>query len=366
MSSMEASQSLTLEDRNLLYTSQLQTRLANWMADLPPQLYNAPLRNLAIPGTHDSASFYIDRTSEISPGETGVIKLLNGLLRLIDDAIDNSNPWFGNFLEQVGKNVVYNWSVTQGLCFTEQLNNGVRYFDFRVAWKKVDKSDLFYFVHGLHGSQVEAPMQEIADWLASHPKEVVLLDFTHLFMGDKKKEPDKVVSRHRQLIDIVENKFGSMLCPPSDNVTLANLWEKQHQVIVFNSNYSDEVSKDHSWLWSEAQIVSPWPNEIEPKDGKIVKETVKRLIGFLNQEKKRDQNKFYVSQAILTPDTKTIVGNLSLKDFLANPDMPLMPEILKWLKGKRSESKSKGVNIVIADFVDLEFILDVIKLNYPA
>ncbi|CAH1243756.1 PLCXD3 [Branchiostoma lanceolatum] len=341
---MAADPSTWSDVRDLPYTSCLHTRLANWMADLPPNLYNAPLRNLAIPGTHDSASFYLDKTSDLSPGEDPKIKsIIDALAKL------------GQPFEQIGKDVVYNWAVTQNLCFTEQLNNGVRYFDLRVAMGKTDNS--LYFVHGLYGSKVQSTLLEIAQWLISHPKEVVLLDFQHLYSIDGTQIDYSTLKR---LIAILKETFSSKLCPPSIvpnpvDVTLANLWDNQHQVIArVLYSYKNEMQQKSAEriLWGSNVIDSPWRNTPD----------INTLMKFLDKQV-RDESKFFVSQAILTPDTDTIEGNLfgSLKSVLATP---VMPHILKWLNGKWSGSDHHGVNIVIADFVDRDFLLAVIVLNY--
>ncbi|XP_019632600.1 PREDICTED: PI-PLC X domain-containing protein 3-like [Branchiostoma belcheri] len=340
MSSMATDKSSEMDEckRNLLYLSKLDTRLGNWMGDLPPRLYNAPLKNLAIPGTHDSASVYLDITSDISPGEIKTIKdIIDSLAKI---------PSLG--LEQIGKDVVYNWAVTQGSDFTEQLENGVRYFDLRVATGKSDSS--LYFVHGLYGSKVESGLREIAEWLHSHPKEVVLLDFQHLYFGEKPQDEN--------MITILKNTFGSMLCPKAIkgnavDVTLANLWDNRYQVIVF---YANEVAvTGHDILWTDkTYIYSPWANTPD----------ISILINTFLDNESRKGSKFFVSQAILSPDTATILFHLcgNLKGKLA---IPAMPKILHWLEGKKAGYGSSGLNIVIADFVDREFAQTVIKLNYP-
>ncbi|XP_078596087.1 PI-PLC X domain-containing protein 3-like isoform X1 [Branchiostoma floridae x Branchiostoma japonicum] len=321
MSNMAADRSPGLDDG---VAGDLHTRFANWMADLPPNLHTAPLKDLAIPGTHDSFSFFLDKTSDISPGEPPEIKAAVMIMG------------------QAGKDLVYRWSVTQDICFMEQLNDGVRYFDFRVAGRKSDSS--LYFVHGLYGSKVESALLEIAQYLNTHPKEVVLLDFNHFY--------SMVDFHHERLIAILKEMFGPKLCPRMDpaDVTLATLWDRGQQVIVF---YHNSVADRHINLWTGEAIVAPWANTPE----------ITALVEFLNTEV-REESKFYVSQGVLTPTAGTILGNLngSLKDVLATP---VMPHILKWLNGRRPGSGSQGVNIIIADFVDLaEFLPAVINLNY--
>eukprot|EP00795_Rhopilema_esculentum_P005584 gene5584-10785_t len=107
----------------------LELDLENWMAQLPTNLQCVPVNKLAIPGSHDSGAFYLDKTSKIAPDES---KAITTLVRI-----------FG----QCAKNIVYKWSITQTLSLHQQLANGVRYFDLRVAYE--DASKEYCFVHGL-------------------------------------------------------------------------------------------------------------------------------------------------------------------------------------------------------------------------
>ncbi|KAI8509234.1 PI-PLC X domain-containing protein 2 [Branchiostoma belcheri] len=335
--------------RNELYLSKLDTRLDSWMGDLPPKLCKIPIRYLAIPGTHDSASFYLDKTSDISPGEDKKIR------EFIENKLAGI-PWLGPYLEQIGKNVVYNWAITQGFNFTEQLNNGVRYFDLRVATKNSDTFSPFYFVHGLYGMEMEKGLREIAHWLDGHPKEVVFLDFNHLFMDDS-----RLLGLNAILLGTFGGKLFPNLNPIAIDATLADVWGILSQVIVrvFYSNPDKEEQKkgktyvNGNMMWiGEGDIVSPWSN----------KPDIDEVIEFLNNHK-RDKSKFYVSQAVITPNEETILTHpcSTLKGVATDA----MPKILTWLEGKKSGSGDHGLNIVIADSVDRKFAEAVIKLNYP-
>lgn len=42
--------------------------LSQWMTNLPEPLTNIPINNLAIPGSHNSGSYYLDPSTPIAPG----------------------------------------------------------------------------------------------------------------------------------------------------------------------------------------------------------------------------------------------------------------------------------------------------------
>ena len=45
------------------------TDYKRWMTDLPVKLTTLPINQLAIPGTHDSGAYYLDKNSPINPSK---------------------------------------------------------------------------------------------------------------------------------------------------------------------------------------------------------------------------------------------------------------------------------------------------------
>ena len=277
-------------------------------------------------GSHDSFSYYLDETSEVAPGSP--------------DTVRNLVSVFGN----AAKKIVHNWSVTQSLTFKQQLDHGIRYFDLRVSNRH--KSQELYFVHGLFGNTVESGLREIEEWLQAHPKEVILIDFNHFF--NMTAEDHQILSV--QILQI----FGDKVCPMTDmeKCALNVLWDNQWQVIVLHCH--EPVTIDNPKLWPrDCHIASPWPNTTEPT----------KMVNILEAQMTRGRplGKFYVSQGILTPTGTTILQHIgrNLKDVLA----PVaMKNLLFFLKDKTVGPR--GVNIVIADFVELEeFVSKVLALN---
>ena len=244
----------------------------------------------------------------------------------------------------MAKKIVYKWSVTQSLTFTQQLDRGIRYFDLRVSTLK-GKAEL-YFVHGLYGAEVGACLCEIRSWLDKHPKEVVLLDFNHLYEMEN--------TDHEQLVATLLSVFDSKLCPVIDIETTALnvLWERGWQVLAF---YHHPVTVgDHPELWSGAYMPSVWPNVTEAP----------KMVNLLEAHftRGRPQGKFYVSQGVLTPTGTTVLQYISrsLQDVFA---LIAIKNVQHFMKDKGIGPK--GLNIVIADFVELgDFIPSVLALNH--
>jgi len=88
--------------------------LSRWMAQYKDLLDHRTLTNLAIPGGHNSATYYLDR----------------------DKPFAQNAPEFAvelaKWAPRVVRDITYNFGRCQTKNVTEQLHEGIRYFDFRV------------------------------------------------------------------------------------------------------------------------------------------------------------------------------------------------------------------------------------------
>nr|XP_056714161.1 PI-PLC X domain-containing protein 2 [Euleptes europaea] len=294
------------------------------MGSLPPALRDLPLSNLAIPGSHDSFSYWVDDKSPVGPDQAKTIKRLAKI--------------------PLVKKLMKKWSVTQNLTFKEQLEGGIRYFDLRVSSRPGEAGQEIYFIHGLFGIKVCDGLMEINTFLTHHPTEVVFLDFNHFYAMDN--------SHHVYLIGRIQEIFGSRLCTKEcvENVTLNYLWEKKQQVLIF---YHHPIYEEYPVLWQGSKMPAPWANTTN----------VHKLLQFLDTTlgERSKHGAFHVSQAILTPRVKTIARNLmrGLKNTLVHRNLP---RILEWVKSQKPGVM--GVNIITSDFVELvDFAASIIALN---
>ncbi|VEL20473.1 unnamed protein product [Protopolystoma xenopodis] len=151
--------------------------------------------------THNSSSYGIKWDSEFAP--------------------DLEAPPQVRRLGALAKFFMVNWTRTQNHTLLQQLIGGVRYFDFRVATGRHQKTtsdstkvlssvsketqqrsdqgqvllndsaslslpatDNLFFVHGLYANSIRTDLNEIKMFLQSHPREIVLLDFNHFYDMD--------------------------------------------------------------------------------------------------------------------------------------------------------------------------------------
>lgn len=255
----------------------------------------------------------------------------------------------------VTKKIMHRWSVCQTLPFSEQLRAGVRYFDLRLGYRgkadaKLDSEeqyhDAIYFVHGLFGLKLRTGLAEILRFLDEHPREVVLLHFQHFYNFKE--------DIHAHCKNLLVKTFSQKLCPSkahASELTVKQMWENNWQVVLIYQHPS--VSHEaQTLMWNgHSKIVSPWGNVSAPGS----------LVEFLRKAKNRHDKKFYVSQAVLTPDTSMIVKHCasSLKDCCAKK---ATRDVNRWLQSLTPGEH--GLNIFIVDFVEMgDFIQNVLRLN---
>lgn len=242
-----------------------------------------------------------------------------------------------------GRDVIHRWSVTQTLTVEQQLNSGIRYFDIRIS--RHTGSGKVCFIHGLHGADVIPCLEDMKKFLSNHPKEIVILDFNHLY--------EMEAGHHASLLQAITEIFGNKICPflNMECLSLEMLWESELQVIIL---YHNEAVSENPFFWSGSFIKSPYTNSTD----------ISHLLSFLDKHKKEndDSERFFCWQGILTPCAQTIISHFSgsLKDVLASK---LAPFFVTWVKNGKSINCKHG--IFIMDFVEMaDFISCVIDLNY--
>ena len=234
---------------------------------------------------------------------------------------------------------------TQHSDFGKMLDAGVRYFDCRVTDVNGEPS----FVHGNtdslfwpspeHLTLVEA-CDDIVEFVAKYPSEVIVLDFQHTWDATE----DKVIA-------ILEQKLGavaldkSLAAVPSE-VTLGQMreWGK-NVVIVYRTpekcEQKDFLYEREEYLQSEYNsgihsIPSIDKNKYEEKYPLLIAEWDKYIAG-------KSEGKLFVLQSQITAT-----------GWLAEAEAKFRPIANDWLAGlEKAENAEKlaAINIVMRDFV---------------
>ncbi|MHA1558900.1 MAG: hypothetical protein ACTSXG_03750 [Alphaproteobacteria bacterium] len=310
---------------------------ANWMQNLAQFIQDKSLKDIAIPGTHDSATSKLSSSSDIAKKED-VPKELDYLKFIGVGFIVNK--------------VIATWAKAQGDGIKKQLYSGIRYLDLRFSYR--DSKKTHYTVHGLYGDSVDNILKEIKDFTDDHPKEIIVIKID----GFNYMKSTKYGDTHQILIDKFKNTFGDKLVPDSYGpfVPVKRLWEEGRQVILIYFN--EEWAVKEPLLWSKNNTINDrWANAQKTSALK------QKLDSYLQQ---RPDDKFFVLQAQLTPDGGTIK-----KSFIPFSKSPgslkalakmVEKELLSWIDGWKSTYQQ---NIVITDFPSQQIIRKIIDLNIP-
>lgn len=303
------------------------TSYCDWMSQLPPDLHDIYLYNLAIPGSHDSMSYDLDINSSIVEPER--VKFLSKIYCV--------------------RKIVRKWAITQEESITKQLDAGVRYIDLRIARKKRDPDPTrLYFYHGLYTqTDVETVLKVINDWAERHPKEVLILAFSHFKGFDKKTEQQL----HSHLIRLILTLFGAKLFYKTEHPTLRRCWDKGRNVIV---SYDYPALADlHIEIWKD--IPYYYGNTM---DTRKVESTLRHVL-----ETYRPTYCLYVCGLNLTlpEDARILKYILRFCDNLPNVIHRGLPRLLRWVKQQAGRTP---MNIVASDLATRDdFVSTVVKLN---
>lgn len=232
--------------------------------------------------------------------------------------------------------------MTQNKNITGQVAGGIRYFDVRTSFDP-DRQD-FFAVHGLYGARTIGIMVELANYLLRHPKEVVILDFNHLYNFND--------SLHDEYMRQIKAVFsGGMLCQSTtaiDKLKLIDLWNRKCQVIAVY--HGGNPSKD---FWEGGTVQSPWPNTDS------LTSLFSDLDTFLSQ---RDMTSLFVTQGLRTPAPKDIIRHLfsTLRKEIGEPTTKAT---VLWVQNLQGDMKTK-LNIIEADVTsEFDFVKIIVSLN---
>lgn len=239
------------------------------------------------------------------------------------------------------------WARTQRISVTEQLYAGVRYFDIRLAISLPAKLGGARVLHALYGSCIEQLLLHINTFLNSHSKEIVILDFNHLYDFDN--------NEYVKFLTMVESVFGRKLCLRGEDITkisLVSMWQSGYQVIAISAA---ETATHHTpWIWDSSCILSPYAN-VNRND---------KLFKFLNRRirdhKRGPNNVFFVTQAILTVKWFDIFMH-PFSTLEKRYALKCTEEAISWIT---TFDEPSYFNIIICDFVDhFDFCNVVFSLN---
>merc|ERR1712166_391573 len=208
------------------------------MEHLDPLIGDMTLNQLANPGSHDSGTS--DLSSRISPDLDS--KGPDWLIKLIDKV---GSPLAGKFIRDIAQ--------TQILDLAGQLDNGIRFLDFRLCVNSTSAPKQWYVWHGvMSGTPAIELLEPVRTWLQSNNETIVIFMSHH---GDESCTGASCYGKHATAADqlsfwrLVEALFGCnnaaddcMLADrtttPVNSTTLRQLRAGGSRVIVYASGWS--------------------------------------------------------------------------------------------------------------------------------
>jgi hypothetical protein len=224
---------------------------STWMGcitDHDPGFANMALSGTAIPGAHDSGTFNLDQTNF--------------------DTQDGSNCTSYLPIYASVPATIKAWGQTQTLDFTAQLNAGVRYFDFRIAYTG-NATQGWRIVHTLFSNDpLTSDVQAIATWAAAHRSEVVVIDVQHLCYDNAPSLADEQ-ALWAELLPLASVTYDPMDGPSVATATLGRITHQSgggHNVLLMLPAYSRQTSVLLTVDHVHAAFVTD-PNDPHPSAG---------------------------------------------------------------------------------------------------
>ena len=216
--------------------------LGDWMSNLMAisSFAEAPLSSITLPGTHDSLSYDLSLTVSADG---------------IDDQ-ERISEWLRK-LSLIHPNEIEEFmrlqAVTQKLDIVQQLDNGIRFIDVRIALENRDiddKKSEWYSIHCMQSNhQVRVYLQLIRDWMDKHPQEIVVIHLSR--HGDVEADgehayPNTPIEEKQRFWRNYLNIFGEMLFDTSISdyrtTPMAQLLEVNHRLVTFATDYEEFTS----------------------------------------------------------------------------------------------------------------------------
>jgi hypothetical protein len=302
---------------------------SDWMHEIYANHPEKALRQIIIPGTHDTG------TDQMTP-QSSAASALEGIMKIAP------------------KGAVVAWSKTQDRSMGQQLADGIRYFDMRV--ENTGQGWMTY--HGLLSNRLTDMLQELAYFLEAHPREIVLLDFQSLVNFNNDVTDLIAYFEHHPVFSTRVASWGEF----GPEVRLGDLWDADKNLILLfdqrRVRLPDGNFGDTMFAWPRT-LQNPWSN---------TRHTAKVEEDLLNGIRQRPDHIFYVSQAVLTPDANIVTtgwtrGITSLRDMAVKWMNPKLDALLPRLNDEARRSQ-KHLNIIITDFYQHGSFVDLcLRLN---
>jgi len=201
-------------------------------------LSNVTLTDLSWPGSHDSLSYDLSLT--VSDDGRDKFQKLFEVLHILSGGQLHLLP---GELEEFGRMQ----AKTQQLTVSQQLDNGIRFVDFRLMLEKGSSGEKWYSMHFMQSKRVvQEYWREIRAWLDLHPDEIIMLWLS--------RDGNPTATGHRQYPDVSREQkqglwkdyleiFDGLLLDSRDasifKTPLEEMLTKNYRVVTWASDYKE-------------------------------------------------------------------------------------------------------------------------------
>lgn len=264
---------------NILFAVQLASSLTpqTWIGDSLGTIGNLTLKNITLPGTHDSGTYYL--TDIPMPGDQPLIwEALFKLAELLNEDVAV---------------VAKKWAQSQDKTFYQQMQGGIRYFDLRSGWNRTTKQWVTF--HFLEGTMVRYLLQNITQYLIDYPKEIVVVEMSH-FDGNPTKNDIT------ELSNMVQDILGPYLYPVdySLNFTINQMVSSGKRALVTMESGFDNIT-----IWSGDAIHNTYADTADLTE--MIAYNNKTVQAFMNSS---HPNQYFKISWTLTPDSTVILDSI--------------------------------------------------------
>ena len=304
---------------------------SDWIGQVYQDRGDTTLRQMVIPGTHDSGTYSITSDSDLAPD--------------------------GSWIYNLAKVEAQGWSKTQNYRFSDMLSMGIRHFDLRI----LKHEGTFVAVHGLVGAPLTEMLNDVKVFADAHPKEIIILEVA--------KTPDS--SDMPSLLDMFDTYVGER--KPDNSIPLANLTIDQMWADDANDGKNNSIvvlwASGSSWgtdrgYFAGDQLTGTWADTTSSGDlyHRLENGWVRNGRTYLGL-KNAPTDKLFYSAFTYTPQTSDITNGLfnnnSIKSWVKDYQRAQVGE---WLPGWIA--KGYRPNILTADFFEFHALVPIaIKLN---
>lgn len=354
-----------------------KTRFESWMKDLPAEVKRKDIREILLPGTHDSAATKIDYEKPvILKGK--ILKIFNGkIFKGFDKGrffvaishLAGRYPFLGR--------IIKSWTIAQDLSLGDQLKSGIRFLDFRISYNETDKE--FYLTHTFSCIKLRDALQEIKAFMGDHPEEILTIAMksdwgNHTTMGIFNQYDDLIgEGKEKEICDLIKHEIGDLLVKninkaPLGELTIENLVNKKQRVLFYYGGLDKKFEPPEGISYDYVSYLFKvlWPNKADPKE-------FEKGMDALVHARTVDTQAVHILPYALTPQAKeavtgtisTFFSNVFPNIFKKNNLSTYAEEISDHLEGFLESNKKDllRINALTVDFPKNYFVYDIIKHN---